>query len=181
MVRGPTPNKTVKMRAGVCHTEPVSDRCAVSMKGVEMSDDGTGGGRKDANALAEAAELGDAQAQFELGLMHDEGRGVRQDDVEAAKWYLRAAGQGHADAQIALALMYYNGWGVPKDEGATEKWLRSASEQGHKQAQYRLGLMYERGLGVPQDISEAVKWYRKSAEQGYVNAIEKYEALKNEV
>ncbi len=41
-----------------------------------------------------AAERGDAEAQFELGLMYDEGYGVSRDNQEAAKWYSKAAEQG---------------------------------------------------------------------------------------
>ena len=45
------------------------------------------------------AEQGDAEAQYMLADMYDEGHGVPQDDAEAIKWYLKAAEQGHADAQ----------------------------------------------------------------------------------
>ena len=40
-----------------------------------------------------AAELGDAQAQFSLGFLYGEGRGVAQDDAEAVKWYRLATKQ----------------------------------------------------------------------------------------
>jgi len=33
------------------------------------------------------AQQGNATAQFNLGLMHDRGRGVPQNDVEALKWF----------------------------------------------------------------------------------------------
>ena len=36
--------------------------------------------------MREAAEQGDAFAQFALGFMYDHGRGVAQDDAEAVKW-----------------------------------------------------------------------------------------------
>ncbi len=52
-----------------------------------------------------AAEQGDADAQFNLGLLHYNGKGVRQDFAQARKWYLKAAEQGHADAQTFLAAM----------------------------------------------------------------------------
>ena len=42
----------------------------------------------------QAAERGDAQAQFNLGVMYDKGRGVSQDDAEAFKWYRQAAERG---------------------------------------------------------------------------------------
>ena len=46
-----------------------------------------------------SAEQGDAEAQFNLGLMYSEGQGVPQDDKEAVKWYRLAAEQGDADAR----------------------------------------------------------------------------------
>ena len=41
----------------------------------------------DLRALAEA---GDTEAQYNLGLMYFNGRGVAQDDVEAVAWYHQA-------------------------------------------------------------------------------------------
>ena len=48
------------------------------------------------------AEQGDAEAQFNLGVMYANGRGVPQDDSEAVRWYRLAADQGHAGAQFNL-------------------------------------------------------------------------------
>jgi TPR repeat protein len=45
-------------------------------------------------------EQGGAVAQFNLGIMYNNGQGVPQDDAEAAAWCHKAAEQGHADAQI---------------------------------------------------------------------------------
>ena len=42
---------------------------------------------------------GDADAQFNLGFMYDNGRGVAQNDAEAVRWYRKAAEQGDAGAQ----------------------------------------------------------------------------------
>ena len=52
------------------------------------------------------AEQGDADAQFNLGVMYDEGDGVPQDYKEAFKWYRLAAEQGDAFAQFELGVMY---------------------------------------------------------------------------
>ena len=54
------------------------------------------------------AEQGDAPAQFNLGLMYDNGQGVPQDDKTAVKWYRLAAEQGVAVAQFNLGFMYDN-------------------------------------------------------------------------
>jgi uncharacterized protein len=46
--------------------------------------------------LRPLAELGNAHAQNELGVMYAEGRGVQQDYAEAVKWYRKSAEQGFA-------------------------------------------------------------------------------------
>ena len=44
--------------------------------------------------------------------MYYNGRGVKQDDFEAVKWYRKAAEQGDADAQANLGSAYGAGRGV---------------------------------------------------------------------
>ena len=48
------------------------------------------------------AEQGDAVAQFNLGVMYQQGQGVSQDYQTALKWYALAAEQGDAKAQLVL-------------------------------------------------------------------------------
>ena len=102
------------------------------------------------------AEQGNANAQYVLGLMYDNGTGVPQDYAQAVKWYRLAADQGHASAQFNLGVMYYEGQGVPQSFPQALKWYRLAADQGHAKAQYNLGLMY----------GGSVKWFRKAADQG---------------
>ncbi len=112
------------------------------------------------------AEQGNAKAQYNLGVMYDQGIGVPQDYTEAVKWFRKAAEQGNVYAQTNLGVMYDKGEGVPQDDTEAVKWYRKAAERGLDGAQNILGTMYQKGEGVPQDHAEAVKWYRKAAEQG---------------
>ena len=86
------------------------------------------------------AEKGLPEAQFNLGLMYDNGQGVSQDYAEAVKWYRKAAEQGNAKAQYNLGAMYNNGQGVPQDYAEAVTWYRKAAEQGNAKAQYNLGI-----------------------------------------
>ena len=52
-------------------------------------------------ALIKAAEQGDAQAQYDLGVMYDSGQRIPEDDVQAYAWFNVAAAQGNDDAQKA--------------------------------------------------------------------------------
>ena len=126
-----------------------------------------------ASALREwraLAEQGDATAQYQLGVMYDDGEGVLEDDREAARWYRRAAEQGYAAAQLDLGLMYATGRGVAEDDRKAAYWYRQVAGQGYASAQYRLGEMYQKGEGVREDAGEAARWYRQAAEQGYAAA-----------
>jgi TPR repeat protein len=61
-------------------------------------------------------------AQFNLGLMYDDGKGVPEDDREAVQRYRLAAEQGNADAQGNLGIMYAFGMGVLKDYVYAQMW-----------------------------------------------------------
>ena len=76
----------------------------------------------------QAAEQGNAQAQFNLGVMYDQGQGVRQDDAQAAQWFRKAVEQGVAEAQYNLGVMYANGKGVHQDYAQAVQWYRKAAE-----------------------------------------------------
>ena len=117
-----------------------------------------------------AAEQGNASAQYNLGLMYEQGHGVAQDNKEAIAWYRKAAEQGDARAQYSLGIMYVNGHGVAQDYKQASVWYRKAAEQGNASAQNNLGVMYDNGLGVARDYKQAVSWYRKAAEQGNATA-----------
>jgi TPR repeat protein len=104
------------------------------------------------------AEQGNATAQYQVGILYAEGKGVAASDLIAAAWFQRAANQGVAEAQYNLGVSYAEGLGLTRDDVAAAKWFRRSADQGMPYAQLNLGLMYEAGRGVPQDNIEAVKW-----------------------
>ena len=61
--------------------------------------------------------------------MYADGRGVPQDDAEAAKWYRLAAEQGIGAAQYNLAVMYATGRGVRQDYVQAHKWVDLAASR----------------------------------------------------
>jgi uncharacterized protein len=116
------------------------------------------------------AEQGNADAQYNLGVMYDHGTGVAQDYREAMKWYRLAAAQGNPAAQHGLGFMYVYGRGVSQDYKEASKWFRLAAVRRHTTSQYALGSLYLHGYGVPQDYAEAAKWFHLAAEQGSAHA-----------
>jgi uncharacterized protein len=147
-------------------------------------------------AAMKAAEYGDAQAQYNLGLLYQYGfesfwkkNRVPWNREQALVWYRKAAAQGHADALFKLGAMCprmrgsrtsMDGasiictWSPASEEAYA--WFLKAAEQGHAEAQLLIGEKYEFCIGLPEDtispagrvafVMEAVAWYRKAAEQG---------------
>ena len=108
--------------------------------------------RKHCNSCELLATEGDAAAQYNLGLIYENGPGVPQDYAEAVRWYRKAADQGLANAQYNLGYIYAGGQGVPQDYAEAMRWYRKAADQGVASAQYNLGYMYANGQGVPAEL-----------------------------
>ncbi len=81
---------------------------------------------KAARLFSPLAEEGVAEAQFYLGLMHEKGRGVRQDYTTALGWFHKAAAQGYVGPQSNLGLIYERGRGVRKDVVRAFMWYHLA-------------------------------------------------------
>lgn len=58
-----------------------------------------------------AANKGDKEAQYCLGLMYTQGRGGNVNEVEAMGWFAKAAKQGHKKAESCL-FVYANSYGI---------------------------------------------------------------------
>ena len=82
-------------------------------------------------ALRQAAERGEASAQFIVATRYLDGEGVAQDLTQAAHWYQKAALAGLAPAQYRLATLFERGRGVPQDAATAMGWYQRAAEQGN--------------------------------------------------
>lgn len=116
--------------------------------------------------LQPLAKAGNAPAEYLLGLLYAEGRGVDQDPLAAVDWYRKAAEQGYARAQFSFGVACFEGLVISQNFKEAAHWFRLAAEQGDGAARFNLAMMYSAGNGVPQDSRESVKWLRLAAEQG---------------
>src|SRR6266705_1078312 len=89
---------------------------ASSVVVVQLAAQQTKADQKPIKEVKAKAEAGDAESQVELGLRYEQGEGVAKDQMEAAKWYRKAAEQNFARAQYVLGVCLYAGAGVTKDQ-----------------------------------------------------------------
>ena len=92
----------------------------------------TAEGNKDfetaARLYAVAAKDGNPNAQFRLGTLFAQGKGVAQDYNEAIKWYKIAAYSGVVGAQAELATAYLEGVGMDKNREQALAWFQIVSD-----------------------------------------------------
>jgi len=141
----------------------------------------------DFEKIRQAAEQGDAKAQFQIGQMYSSGYRVSRNLSEAVVWYRKAAKQGDKDAEFVLKSLEsmkndarqpeVKGRGTTSSNSETtagQEWnfekTKQAAERGDAEAQFTLGLMYSNGIGIAQNFPKATKWYRKAAKQGHEGA-----------
>lgn len=121
--------------------------------------------------LLDAAELGDAIAQYEIGewFLGRKSSNISVDNnVIAVLWYRRAANQGLIEAQLKLALCYEEGYGVTKSKNEALKWYQFVANSGNEIAKQKvIELKYDK------DIYRDVLRYRpqvfKDADNGNAN------------
>jgi TPR repeat protein len=70
--------------------------------------------------------------------MYADGRGVVQDDAEAAAWYRKAAEEGDPAGMNNLGTMYERGRGLVKDMAQALAWYQKAAALGVEHAKANL-------------------------------------------
>ena len=121
--------------------------------------------------FVQAAAQGYARAQYDLGWMYANGRGVAQNYAKAFEWYSKAAAQGDASAQTNLGSMYENGQGIARNPALANEWYLKAANNGSAMAQFNIGQHYLHGSnGLPKNRVQALNWLKKAANNGHAQA-----------
>ncbi len=117
-----------------------------------------------------AAEAGNAQAQFLLGLKYETGTDVGRDLAEAANWYEKAANQGNMEAQFKLATLLERGQGRAADLAAAAQWYERAARNGFAPAQYNLGIILLNTASTDDERIGGLVWLIKARDRGVAPA-----------
>lgn len=104
---------------------------------------------------------GDSLCQYQIGLMHLEGLGVRQDAMVAADYLKEAANQDFAAAQVRLGQLFLD----QGDIGTARNYFRQAASNGHIEAVYHLAEISNYGIGQDRSCEIATAYYKGVAEQ----------------
>jgi hypothetical protein len=120
--------------------------------------------------LAAAALGGDPRAASALAEIHERGRGVPRDHVEALRWRRLAAERGDPESAYRVGLRFASGDGVDRDDVAARHWFRMAAERGHGPAQLALSKLLGAAGSSDADARESILWHARAVAAGAVGS-----------
>jgi len=100
-----------------------------------------------------AAEDGEPESMFLLGVAYAQGKGIERNDTLAARWFHEAARKGHARARTSMGYLYSKGQGVRHDPILAYHFLTQATEMGDSLAADMLTRL--KSKMTPEQIKEA--------------------------
>lgn len=109
-----------------------------------------------------AAVANNPQAQYNLGLIYEYGKGRPVDLKKAGEWYIKAALQGNSHAMTQVASLFFQ---AGNNQEALN-WYQKAAQLKEPGALYQMGLFHETGLGLPANYQKAADYYQEAATLG---------------
>ena len=112
-----------------------------------------------------AAQLGSAEANYQLGEMYLGAKGVERDAKKAYTFFEKAAKKKHVESMF-MCYNYPRYWCHPADLNTATKWLKLAIKYNHEAAAFQLGHIYSDvdHNGFPLKLQEALDAYKKAYE-----------------
>lgn len=133
-----------------------------------------------AELFRQAADMGDAYAQWRLAVMIDEG--IADGTLEeAVALFRKAAAQKNADGMVGLGVMHATGRGTERDYEAAMRYYQAAARLGSAQGLHGIGLLYANGEGVEVDLAEAVAHWLVAAAAGHEAATDLLDQFSDQV
>lgn len=118
--------------------------------------------------ITTAAQSGQADAQYALGLRYFEGDGVAEDYAQSADWFARASIQGHSAAQNHLGRYYFAGLGVAQDRKNAIALLEQAAKSGEPAYVFDLAKALETDATT---LPRAAALYDQAAQAGHQESL----------
>jgi TPR repeat protein len=125
------------------------------------------------NSFYVLAKNGDAKAQYNVGMIYANGKGVKKDVPQAMEWYEKAAQQGNASAAYNynnLAALYLEGKNIPRNNKKAFELFKKAADKGDANAQINVAVMYAWGEDIPNDKMKAYDNFKKALNAGKIEA-----------
>lgn len=104
-------------------------------------------------------------AQFNLGLMEQNGWGRPENEKKACQWFEKAARGNIPTAQHLYAICLVKGTGYTVDIPTAITWFKQAADRGHLISWCSAGELYIQGRGVTKDVEQGLALCAQAAQR----------------
>ncbi len=110
------------------------------------------------------AKKGNAEAQYKLGNMYENGQGVKVNLDKAALWYRKSAAQNNAAAKMRLTYIDIkkNGYSVTKHSSWLKK-LQNNAKAKDGESLLLLATMHKKGIVVKKDLNKSASLFKSAS------------------
>ena len=121
-----------------------------------------------------AADTGDANGLYNLGMCYMQGYGCVADEDLAYKCFRASAEAGHPESINNVGGFYRDGIVVRANPETATKWFARSADLGNAYGMLNYSLALQRGEGVEKDVSKAIDLFKEAAELGNAEAMNAY-------
>lgn len=134
--------------------------------------------KKGAELLIKAAEMGDSEAQYRLGLAYSKINPKEENDVfymiypnfeksceKARHWFEKSAARQNAGGEFGLCFLYTGEECVKKDIVKAAGYCKKSANKNFAPALLMMATLYKQGEGVEKNLDKAIALYEKAASQ----------------
>ena len=136
-------------------------RCyAYGQFGVELNP------QKGVELLQFAADKGEVNGLYELGMCYLRGIGVARNKTMSLKYLQDAADHGYSEAMHVVSTIFFNEGNVTKGH----EYMKKAARHKHLTSQFMLARLYHKGQVIEKNEKLAFHYYKLAADQGMPEA-----------
>ena len=121
-----------------------------------------------------AADAGDANGLYNLGMCYMQGYGCVVDEDLAYKCFCSSAEAGHPESINNVGGFYRDGIVVRANPETAAKWFARSASLGNVYGMFNYALALQRGEGVEKDVAKAIDLFKESAALGNAEAMNAY-------
>lgn len=111
--------------------------------------------------LRKSAELGNAEAQYNLGYFLQNGVGITKNEKEAFEWYKKSSENGFNDGHYAMMMAYGNGTGTEINSEKAFEYALKCAKNNDATCMWNIVNCYKQGLGITKDLNKMLEWATK--------------------
>jgi len=111
--------------------------------------------------LQKSAEMGNAEAQYNLGYCYEFGVGITKDEKIATSWYQKSADQNYNDGLYAMMMAYSDEKGVEPNYPKAFEYAMKCALNNDATCMFNVVTAYKDGIGTEKSKGKMLEWAYK--------------------